>query len=110
MVTIDPITRSWVVLVVGIVIQLVLVAWQLRAGLDYARLYESRTGRLVLLHGIQPYRILLSPSLREQDFNRRQADPVLEEMRTRYVGRRNVFIVGTLLDWLMLYVFLNVVR
>ena len=53
--------------------------------MDYARLYESRTGRLVLLHGVQPIRILLSPRLREQGFYRTQEDPGLEAMRVRCI-------------------------
>ncbi|MDQ6873317.1 MAG: hypothetical protein M3037_15140 [Gemmatimonadota bacterium] len=97
------------ILIAGVVIQLLLTHWQFRAGMDYARLYESRTGHLVLLHGIDPWRILLSPSLREPGFTRVQEDPELEAMRTRYVSRRNLFIAGTLLDWLMLYLFLNVI-
>jgi hypothetical protein len=110
MVTMDPTIRSWVILIAAVTVQVLLARWQIGAGMDYARLYESRTGRLVLLHGVEPIRILLSAGLREEGFYRVQEDPGLEAMRVRYVNRRNVFIVATLIDWLLLYALLNVVR
>jgi hypothetical protein len=96
--------------VAGVVIQMALAFWQGDAGFQYAKSYEARTGRRAFLSKDDPHPImfLLRPSLGEPKLFAKQSDAPLEASRGRYIWRRNVFIIGTLLDWTVLIVLLNI--
>jgi hypothetical protein len=104
-------SRSVLIVAAAVFLQMGLAAWQARAGVDYAKLYEARTGRKMLSRASDPHPIvmLLRPGAGEPRFfgQQKQSEPELERSRQRYTWRRNVFVIGTLLDWAALAVLLS---
>jgi hypothetical protein len=106
----DPFTRSVAIVAAAVIVQMALGAWQQRAGVEYLKLYEICTGRRALYREGDPHPIMLflRPSLGEPNVFKKQDNAMLEQSRLRYMRRRNIFVAGTLLDWALLTLLLNV--